>query len=209
MQTQSHSERNQPESAAGLTVVSVNSSDGALNPFPAAHCPWHRRCIANVLERLTGRMTSQVIHSHMHLTEGDGGEERNPYLHRFTLYRSKRFGIYLQKIVGKPAAQFHNHPWRLVTVVLTGSYQERYLGVGLIEHQRTVRWLSRKAPNDFHIVDGAAPRTWTLVFTRQQVQARGFLSGVNGDQAEYVTPSPLAVNGKGKGRADDEHFIVQ
>ncbi|WP_147464568.1 hypothetical protein [Pseudomonas cannabina] len=125
-------------------------------------------------------------------------------MERITLHRSHALGVYLQRVVGVPEVQFHDHPWRMVALVLAGGYVERVLTPGLIELERPVNWFSRHSPSSFHTLVSAKQGTWVLVLTRQKEKPRGFLDVMMDGQAEYVVPNPIATEPP----ADSEHLVV-
>lgn len=116
----------------------------------------------------------------------------HPYIERVTLLRSRSFGVYVQRVVGAPEVQFHDHPWHMVSMVLAGGYVERVLAPGLVEHERRINWFNRHTPSSFHTLVSASKGTWMLVLTRQKLKPRGFLDTIQDGQAEYVVPSPTS-----------------
>lgn len=53
--------------------------------------------------------------------------DRDPYLHRWYIFRSKRLGVFLHKFVRSDEDRaLHDHPWNFFGIVLKGGYMEHF-----------------------------------------------------------------------------------
>lgn len=86
-----------------------------------------------------------------------------PYLDRWYIIRTKRFGLYLHRFWSSDEDGVHDHPWNNFSWVLAGGYWEL-----LPDGQRLWRppgYKKYRHAEEFHRVelkDGSAGGTWTI-----------------------------------------------
>jgi hypothetical protein len=117
--------------------------------------------IGKLLYRLTARRPMRLIDIN--------GE---PYLERYWLGRVRLFGrectAYLHHFVsGDGDRKAHDHPFRAVSFILSGSYlEERVTALspvcGYVAKRRRIRWFNKLWPMDFHRVIRYEGDVWTL-----------------------------------------------
>lgn len=107
------------------------------------------------------------------------------YLRRWTLLETPWFAFYLHKMLGPDADRWlHDHPFRFLSVVLRGGYDEEVHAEG---NEERVRWFSVKGSSTFHRIVRLHRRpTWTLVLRGRRHKEWGFLTP-NGWQAHHET----------------------
>lgn len=152
---------------------------------------WWSRFVDTVLTRMTSRAVFKPIDAVIHeYNPGAHGQTvQSPYMLQLPLFSAGRLRIQLQRIVGQPAQQFHNHPHTALVIVLSGGYLEKRLAPGLEEMaEREVRWFNLVKPDTFHHRVSVTPGTWVLVFSGKSSGKRGFLGSLDGGQAEYIVP---------------------
>lgn len=111
---------------------------------------------------------------------------QSAYLERYNILRTRHLTIYLHRFVDRDQdRELHDHPWHGLALVLSGSYQEQYLLPGLGVGERKVRFFNLINANSFHMISSARPETWTLFIHGRKIKKWGFLSGMQGDQANY------------------------
>lgn len=132
---------------------------------------------------------------------GDNGD----YLHRYFIFRSKRFNVVLHRFLRSDAdRELHNHMWPGFSVILSGRYREEKM-----TQQWTPEsvWSSLKTKvfrpgmfnsigrDDFHRVDLLTPEVWTLFFYGRKVRDDwGFMDR---DTLEYTAQEPFLMKRDG------------
>lgn len=126
------------------------------------------------------------------LEEINGGERCPTYLYRWTLWRAKRFSVYLHHFVGDDwSLDLHDHPKRFISIGLWGRYVEQSMQPlrfwrtqyydGLIQQLREVErtyrapWVRTFPATHIHrlqLIDGKP--CWTLVIVLKPVRPWGF-----------------------------------
>lgn len=110
------------------------------------------------------------------------GPDDDPYLKRwFIIPRNRWFNIYLHHFHRSDDDRaLHDHPWRNLSILLSGSYLE-HLQNGDVKLRKPWRpwafWrLPRRGPTFAHrveLIDGQ--KVWTLFLTGRKVRTWGFL----------------------------------
>lgn len=114
------------------------------------------------------------------------------YLERWGVEHPRIGGVFLHKIGSSdPGIDLHNHPWRFLSVVLSGGYwEERETTEGAIRRARAAerqgnsvrgdqqyrkRWTSKWFDlHECHRIVDVEPHTWTLVLHGPKVRSWGF-----------------------------------
>lgn len=110
------------------------------------------------------------------------GPDNDPYLKRwFIIPRNRWFNVYLHHFhrSDDPRA-LHDHPWRNLSILLSGSYLE-HLRDGTVKLRKPWRpWAFWRLPmrgatsaHRVELIDGR--KVWTLFLTGRKVRAWGFL----------------------------------
>jgi hypothetical protein len=109
-----------------------------------------------------------------------GGAD-NPYLRRWwVIPRNRWFNVYLHHFLRSDDDRaLHDHPWRNLSVLLTGSYREHMPG-GVVKLRKPWRpWAFWRLPvraataaHRVELIDGAP--VWTLFLTGPRVRDWGF-----------------------------------
>ena len=93
----------------------------------------------------------------------DGVEIDLPYLERWYIIRTQRFGLYLHRFWASDEDGVHDHPWNNFSWILTGGYWEN-----LPDGQRLWRpagFKKYRTAEEFHRIDvpaGGEGHTWTI-----------------------------------------------
>jgi hypothetical protein len=112
-------------------------------------------------------------------------ETGEPYLVRWSLFSWLKVHRILREDVGR---DLHDHPWRFVSIVLWGWYDEEipyaqaypgrpiscpgpYSDATVV---RRVRWFNFKRPEGQHRIVKVSKRCWTLVVNGPHVRTWGF-----------------------------------
>ncbi|MBF6615574.1 MAG: hypothetical protein ITG07_02500 [Candidimonas sp.] len=136
--------------------------------------------LSRAIQRLAYRLPVRHIRKRM----PDGTEAA--YLERYSLVRTRPLAIYLHHFVDRDQdTELHDHPWTALSLVLTGGYVERRLLPGLKTHDRKIRFGNWIRPECFHMITEAKVGTWTLLIRFKKTKGWGFLSNIQGDQADY------------------------
>ena len=114
-------------------------------------------------------------------------EKDQPYLIRYTLFRSRLFSIYIHRFMSSDSGDHHDHPWNFFTYILEGKYTEERLaadpnGKGELRITKTVRKtgsLAYRKALDTHKVfldrayrsdeEHLAPLTLCIIFRRHRI----------------------------------------
>lgn len=108
-----------------------------------------------------------------------------PYLVRYSLFRSKRFRVFLHRILRTDISRDeHNHPWPTAfSVVLRGGYTEKIVELDgacrlhdYIEHTAPSVSYEAFEPGKYHRIVHVKPNTWQLLFAGRRARVDwGFL----------------------------------
>lgn len=121
-----------------------------------------------------------------------------PYLERYLVGRLGPLTCYLHRFVsGDGDAEMHDHPWRALSVVLTGGYVECR---GWLDGHAGVTWRLRRAhrvnwlsPGSIHKIAAVEPETWTLFVHGRRRKGWGFFRSITVGDATgtlYYQPFP-------------------
>ena len=118
---------------------------------------WYMR-LANFLEKRGKRRMIPRVE-----IQPDGSTLELPYLERWYIVRTKRFGLYIHRFWASDEDGVHDHPWNNFSWVLSGGYWEH-----LPDGQRLWRapgYKKMRSAEEFHrleIPENGAGSTWTL-----------------------------------------------
>lgn len=98
---------------------------------------------------------------------------------RYRLISTPWFKLYLHKICRSDEDNhMHDHPWNFASLILSGSYLEKYFVAGNwgeeIERVRKPGNMVRHHHTDVHKLSLSTPFVWTLVFASGKVQPWGY-----------------------------------
>ena len=124
--------------------------------------------IRPLLYRLTAGLPCRLI-----------SRDGTPYLERYLLARVGGVHVYLHRFVaGDGDEEVHDHPWRALSIVLTGWYDEHraYLSgrAGVVGPVRRVRWGNAIGLRTLHQITRTRPDTWTLFIAGPRRKGWGF-----------------------------------
>lgn len=153
--------------------------------------------LASVLQRIAERLTCRNIVGH------DG----STYLARYTVFNFGRDGwrLYLHRFDrGDEDPELHNHPWRAVSVILSGGYREerRFDAIdsfgndthGIMEIERRPGSINFIDYDTFHRVDLLGGPAWSLILCGPTARSWGFwnrLTGVFTPWREFIRAKGL------------------
>lgn len=126
-----------------------------------------------------------------------------PYLLRVYVSHWRGWRVYLHRFVSADGDRFlHDHPFRALSLVLSGGYvEERLQALDLprpLVCRREVRWFNCLAPSAFHRIARVRPGTWTLFIHSPHRKAWGFLMpSSDGDGLLYANPYDQTTQGQG------------
>lgn len=110
-------------------------------------------------------------------------KNNGPFLDRLRLFQTPWFSIFLHRIHQPDVDRDpHDHPWPFVSVILSGSYEERVWAdknrvrndvhsMAFLRRRFSVHRMSRKRAHKITEVNG---QLWTLVFTGPRSRNWGF-----------------------------------
>lgn len=111
------------------------------------------------------------------------------FMYRYRLLRTRWGGLYLHEIIRSDADLcLHNHPWRFVTLILSGGYLEELTG-------RVFKWREAGSflyrPAKFaHRIEVSSP-AWSLVWVGRKIQPWGFFQRSGWNPWNYGDPRPV------------------
>lgn len=104
------------------------------------------------------------------------------YLRRFIFLKTRRFSIYLHKILADDDICLHDHPWSFISVMLWGKYREMRRTCWLFDYEEkeseeersapSVAYRPYPSPHRISLIDNKP--CYTLVFTGSKVRDWGF-----------------------------------
>lgn len=106
---------------------------------------------------------------------------RELYLERWHLLHTPWFRVYLHRFVLPDDACMHDHPWRFVSVILSGGYWEAVdCGTRIEERWRGAGSVAYRPATHIHRVAALDPKrqTWSLIITGPKERAWGFWTPV-------------------------------
>lgn len=111
-------------------------------------------------------------------------DNNKPYLYRWSILKTKNFAIKVHHIVDSDDACLHSHPWKFISFILKGGYNEWVLnedGTKSVKTYKPFSILKRKAEH-FHRLElrqdkngNLIPAT-TFVITFKKTQTWGFIT---------------------------------
>lgn len=101
------------------------------------------------------------------------GDEDDPLLIRYVVFRLPWFGLWVHKLCRSDHDRaLHDHPWSFISIILKGGYQE-VTDVGTLEH-RPWSVLLRPAEWRHRVVIQSGKPSWNLIFVFQRRRLWGF-----------------------------------
>lgn len=144
-------------------------------------------CRAPLVRQLASVLPRKVI-------EGASG----PYLERYCVGRHDDYNVYLHHILRPDEdEELHNHPWRAVSHIIEGAYdEERLVGRELVwTHLREGSNVELE-PDVYHRITSIEGDVWTLFVTGPKLQEWSFrhpVTGVTTPWREFIQSKGLAL----------------